>query len=150
LHNYDIRSSQVTALLEIGGKYGLDTQSTRTLQEYVDNKEAKSQYAAQAGMDVDLWKQCLLSLFFGASTEKTRRISADETIQGSIYSEILAWCTKNDTSSNPDQVYENFLSVAQPFIDVRETWLSLIKEQIQLQERYRRKKTYYLNNAVGK
>jgi len=112
LHNYDIRSSQVTALLEIGGKYGLDTQSTRTLQEYVNDKESKAQYAQRAGMEVDLWKQCLLSLFFGASTEKTSRISADETIQGSIYSEILAWCTKNDALTDPDHLFTNFLSVA--------------------------------------
>ena len=101
-------------------------------------------------MEVDLWKQCLLSLFFGASTEKTSRISADETIQGSIYSEILAWCNKNDALTDPDHLFTNFLSVAQPFIDVRETWLSLIDQQILPHERYRRKKTWYLDNVVGK
>jgi len=33
---------------------------------------------------------------------------------------------------------------------VRETWLSLIKEQIHPHKKYRREKTWYLENAVGK
>ncbi len=38
VYNYDIRSSQVTALLEIGGKYGLDADSVQTLQAYIEDK----------------------------------------------------------------------------------------------------------------
>jgi hypothetical protein len=78
------------------------------------------------------------------------RISADETIQGSIYSEIMDWCNKSDTSYNADHLFERFLTVAQPFIDVRETWLSLIQQQLLPVETYRRKGKQYLDNAVGK
>jgi hypothetical protein len=150
LHNYDIRSSQVTALLEIGGKYGLDTHSTETLREYVDNKQAKFQYAAQAGMDVDLWKQCLLSLFFGASTEKVIQVSSEDAITGSIYAEMVDWCQKNDTAADPDTLFAHFLTVAQPFIDVRDSWLRIIQRQILPEETYRRRGKQYLENAVGK
>jgi hypothetical protein len=150
LHNYDIRSSQVTALLEIGGKYGLDTLSTETLREYVDNKQSKFLYAQHAGMDVDLWKQCLLSLFFGASTEKIIQVSAEEAITGSIYAEMVDWCQKNDTTAEPDTLFAQFLAVAQPFIDVRDTWLKTIQQQILPEETYRRKGKQYLENAVGK
>jgi hypothetical protein len=150
LMNYDIRSSQVTALLELGGKYGLDPRAKETLTEYIGNKDSKKEYAQQVGMDEDLWKQCLLSLFFGASTEKTRRISADETIQCSIYSEIIAWCNKNDELADPDHLLTNFCEVAKHFIKVQETWLRLIEQEILPKERYRREKTLYLDNAVGK
>jgi hypothetical protein len=150
LHNYDIRSSQVTALLEIGGTYGLDTQRTRTLQEYVDNKQSKFLYAQHAGMDVDLWKQCLLSLFFGASTEKVIQVSSEEAITGSIYGEMVDWCQKHDTSADPDTLFAHFLTVAQPFIDVRDRWLRIIQQHILPEETYRRKGKRYLENAVGK
>jgi hypothetical protein len=150
LHNYEIRSSQVTALMEIGGTYGLDTQSTRTLQEYIDSKHAKFLYAQQAGMDVDLWKQYLLSLFVGASTEKVIQVSSKQAITGSIYAEMVDWCQKNDTTADPDTLFAHFLTVAQPFIDVRDTWLWIIQQQILPEETYRRRGKQYLENAVGK
>jgi hypothetical protein len=150
LHNYDIRSSQVTALLEIGEKYGLDSQRTRTLQEYIDNKQSKFLYAARAGMDVDLWKQCLLSLFFGASTEKVIQVSSEQAITGSIYTEMVDWCQKNDTSTDPDTLFAQFLTIAHPFIDVRDRWLRIIHQQILPEETYRRKGKQYLDNDVGK
>src|SRR6516162_2291162 len=59
-------------------------------------------------MDVDLWKQCLLSLFFGASTEKIIQVSAEEAITGSIYAEMVDWCQKNDTTAEPDTSLPNF------------------------------------------
>jgi hypothetical protein len=136
--------------LEIGETYGLDSQRTRTLQEYVDNKQSKHLYAQQAGMDVDLWKQCLLSLFFGASTEKVIQVSPEEAITGSIYTEMVDWCQKNDTSADPDTLFAQFLTVAQPFIDVRDTWLKIIQQQIIPEETYRRRGKQYLDNAVGK
>jgi hypothetical protein len=101
-------------------------------------------------MDVDLWKQCLLSLFFGASTEKTIQVSSEQAITGSIYTDMVDWCQKNDTFSDPDTLFAHFLTVAQPFIDVRDTWLRLIQQQILPEETYRRKEKQYLENAVGK
>src|SRR5207302_2491159 len=67
--NYDLRSSQLMGLLEVWAHYS-DIERDVLLIEYVSNKQSKFRYAAQAGMDVDLWKQCLLSLFFGASLYK--------------------------------------------------------------------------------
>jgi hypothetical protein len=60
-------------------------------------EQLKYVYADKAGMDVALWKQCLLSLFFGASTEKTIQVSSDDAVQSSIYAEMCDWCNKNDT-----------------------------------------------------
>jgi hypothetical protein len=120
------------------------------LQEYVDNKQSKFLYAQHAGMDVDLWKQCLLSLFFGASTEKIIQVSSEEAITGSIYGEMVDWCQKNDTSADSDTLFAHFLTVAQPFIDVRDRWLRLIKQHILPEETYRRRGKQYLENAVGK
>jgi hypothetical protein len=101
-------------------------------------------------MDVDLWKQCLLSLFFGASTEKTMHISCEEDLPGSLYTAMCDWCNQHVTPADPDTLFANFLTVAQPFIAVRESWLRVIKHQLLPQETYRRKGKQYLGNAVGK
>ena len=101
-------------------------------------------------MDVDLWKQCLLSLFFGASTEKIIQVSSEQAITGSIYTEMVDWCQKNDTSTDPDTLFAQFLTIAHPFIDVRDRWLRIIQQQILPEETYRRKGKRYLENAVGK
>ncbi len=101
-------------------------------------------------MDVDLWKQCLLSLFFGASTEKEVYISQEEQIEGGIYSGIVDWCNKSDAFLDPDILFANFLLVAQPFVEVRDKWLGIIKKRIMPQEAYTRKGKQYLDNAVGK
>jgi hypothetical protein len=63
---------------------------------------------------------------------------------------MVDWCQKNDTSADPDTLFARFLTVAQPFIDVRDTWLRIIHQQILPEETYRRKGKRYLENAVGK
>jgi len=63
---------------------------------------------------------------------------------------MVDWCQKNDIAADPDTLFAHFLSVAQPFIDVRDTWLRIIQQQILPEETYRRKGKQYLENAVGK
>jgi hypothetical protein len=63
---------------------------------------------------------------------------------------VVDWCQKNDTSADPDTLFAQFLTVAQPFIDVRDTWLKIIQQQILPEETYRRRGKQYLDNAVGK
>lgn len=67
LRNYDLKSSQVNGLIQQFQLAGLNTE---WLESYRDNPNAKKDYAAQVGISVDCWKNCLCAVLFGAWVSK--------------------------------------------------------------------------------
>ena len=62
VRNYDLSASQVNALIQLFDEAGLDT---GWLIAYRNTERNKEVYAARAGLQVETWKQCLLTLVMG-------------------------------------------------------------------------------------
>ncbi len=67
LKNYDLRSSQAIGLIK---QFKLARLDTTWLEDYKDNKQAKHDYAAEIGISVDTWKQCLCAVLMGGHVPK--------------------------------------------------------------------------------
>jgi hypothetical protein len=131
--NYDIRSCQIASLLEFDG---LKDSTRETLEGYVGNPNAKEEYAGRVGIDVDLWKQSLLSLFNGAG------------IWESIYEEILIW-DFGIYRHTGKEVHDKFVEVAESFIEARKDWFKVIKG-IVAKKSFIRNGTRYVKNRMRK
>jgi hypothetical protein len=138
--NYDIRSCQIASLLEFDG---LKDSTRETLEGYVENPNAKYEYAGRVGIDVDLWKQSLLSLFNGAGIDK------------SIYEEILNW-EFGTYRHMGREIHNKFVEVAKPFIEARKDWVNVIRGIVAKKiltkngTTFTRNGTRYLKNKIGK
>jgi hypothetical protein len=136
--NYDIRSSQITALYQESLKIGIEAS---ILKDYVNNPTAKENYARQIGLiwpdgtiNTGAWKKCLMSLVFGASTQK---------YYGTPYKEL-----KKHDGNQVDNLFENFLSVASPFIVTINQWYEKLPDYIELSS-YNTKHGKYFRNSCG-
>jgi hypothetical protein len=121
-HNYDIRSCHLAIIAQLCRDEG---QILPVLEEYIADRQAKYDWAKKAHMPVELWKGCLLSLFFGAALGKTKKAS--------LYRDIWEYLEKSGNLYEPegiDRHYENFIRVGVPFIEARKTWLEVLKEKL--------------------
>lgn len=139
MFNYDLRSSQVAILLQLGIKMGLSEESCYPLQRYIDNKQAKKEYAEKAGMPVNLWKRCFLAMLFGASVIHKEGES--------VYATIKEWTQFHSdapdlTEEEMGKMLKGFIAAAQPFLEVRKEWFGILRKTL--------KTTEILTNAVGK
>lgn len=142
MFNYDLRSSQVAILLQLGLQWGLSESSCYTLQKYIDDKQSKYKYAKKAGMPVDLWKDCFLSLLFGASLHNKEE-------GDSIYQTIEKWSESYQhkeilTSEQISKMFQGFLVAVKPFIIVRSEWFSILRSYLKKIGKDK------IQNAVGK
>jgi len=88
------------------------------------------------GIDVDLWKQSLISLFFGANVCK------------GIYEEILGW-DFGIYQHMGKEIHNKFVEVATPFIKARDDWFNVVKG-IVAEKKFIRKGTSYVKNKLDK
>jgi hypothetical protein len=61
--NYDVRSCHIAIIGQLCREEGVILPWT---EEYVNNKQAKHEFAKCAKIPVDIWKACLIGLYYGA------------------------------------------------------------------------------------
>jgi hypothetical protein len=121
-HNYDIRSCHLAIIAQLCREEG---HVLPMLDDYMADKQAKHDWAKNAHMPVELWKACLLSLFFGAALGKSKKAS--------LYRDVWEFLEKHGdpyTAEDIDRHYENFIRVGVPFIEARKTWIQVLKAKL--------------------
>ncbi len=136
VQNYDLKSSQLTALLQIAGNE-LAPQHRQCLHDYTTSDKAC--YAKEMHVDTDTWKMCLLALFFGAKLAPS--------LLCSIYKELFTY--HGQDWAKAQKSFARFKDVAQPFIDLRDDWFHVLTRLVH-RASYQKRGIRYLNNALGK
>jgi hypothetical protein len=111
LYNYDLRSSIPAAMITIMQQNNLDS---GVLADYVHNSMAKTKYAEASGISVPLWKQCFMSIYFGATLTK----------RGAPYGLFQNYFKERELL---DKKFDQFLEVIRPFLEVRTVWNNYVK-----------------------
>lgn len=110
IHNYDLKGSQVNGLIH---QFKLQDLDTSWLEKYVNNPNAKNEYAERVGLSVECWKQCLLLVIMGGSTntKKPADDSFDKFIHTDFYREIKVDLTNSGLEPSVQEVYDKRLAV---------------------------------------
>jgi hypothetical protein len=122
LANYDIRSCHLSIIAQLCRQEG---KPQTLLEEYISDPKSKNYWAQKAGVVVDLWKECLIALMYGASFGATER--------SAIYQNILYWYIDNETSYTTDDIdrtYQNMVRTLNPFTEARKTWYDILSKKI--------------------
>jgi hypothetical protein len=138
VYNYDVRSCHLAIIAQLCREEG---QPLLALEEYIQTKDAKKDYARRAQMDVALWKACIIGVFYGAVLSKSK--------QCSLYRQI--WEAYEDAGVPYEEediarCYDNFFNVGLPLIQAREQWLKILKEKIVPRLKYKKD---FIQNQVG-
>jgi hypothetical protein len=141
VRNYDLRSSQISGLLQEAGKIGIDV---TILEKYLVDNEAKYKWAEKVGfMDMSgdphsgLWKYCLMSLVFGGSVAK---------YYGSIYKAIES--EYYGQQELIDKLHNSFVKHVAPFRAVIKVWNAKLQHYLKLNSRNSKHGQIY-KNACG-
>jgi hypothetical protein len=108
MKNYDLRASQIAALLSIFPKVAC----AQSLYNYVEDKELKVSMAEYVGIPVNIWKRTILSLLFGK----------DPDTMSELISEELAREGTSLTALELLKLYSRWFEVIQPFIEASASW----------------------------
>ena len=143
LANYDLRAAHISIIAQYCREAG---HPLPILEEYVKNSKAKKDWAKKAGLDdrVDLWKECLISLIYGAALGKCKK--------SSIFKKVWYWYDDNDlpyTEQDIVTTYENFVKTAAPFIEARKVWLGVLKDKIIPSHTHKKAGQKILRNQCG-
>lgn len=117
LNNYDLKSSQAVILRHFMREAGIPCP---WLDEYLDNPEAKAEYAQQVGFKgsgaEDCWKNCLYALFMGAALPwRTDKPEEFRSIELKIYEQV-------GTLEGLQPAYERFKAVVGPLKESIDKW----------------------------
>jgi hypothetical protein len=148
LANYDIRSCHLAIIAQLCRQEG---SPLGILEEYVADPEAKKDWAHRAfgsGEDkVSLWKECIISLIYGAALGKCDK--------SALFKNIVYWYADHMTAYTKEDIgraYDNFYRVALPFVEARQTWYAVLRDKVipaHTHRRYKGKGDLYLSNACG-
>lgn len=131
IHNYDLVSSQMNALLiELRG-LEIDTS---WIDQYLSNPKAKEVYSKAVGVGQDLWKEMLYSLLFGASVRKEEGCS--------IYDLVVEGFGEGEDA---EDVYYRFKEVTRGLAKACEKWHQYLYETYFIYS-----KQAFIYNKVGK
>src|SRR5262249_14779181 len=89
--NYDVRSCHIAIIAQLCREEGMVLHWT---EAYVADKNSKYEYAKIAKIPVDIWKACLLGLYFGAvlnNSSETR-----------VYQTIWDWLEEHEEYYTPE------------------------------------------------
>jgi predicted nucleotidyltransferase len=87
LHNYDMKGSQSSILISFMDEAGIDAS---WLKAYESDPEGKYTVAAEIGISVDAWKDCLCALMMGATLPKNWKDS-DGSIIRTLRDDLKHW-----------------------------------------------------------
>jgi hypothetical protein len=141
LRNYDLKSSQLYALLlEL-----IDADCDPLwLVRYLDTRDAKQVYAEMARMSVDCWKQCILALVMGATLP---RATNEASIRHYSIMQTLLEEAEGDLEL-ADGLRMNLTRVVGPLVEQINRWHSyLAGEFIERGTRQSKKGAYVMNHA---
>ena len=136
VRNYDLKSSQIVALLELGRNY-LPPESIDTLEAYIDSN--KQVYADTAGIPTELWKAGLMALFFGSNLAPNLKCE--------VYKNFFNYYGHDKAIANMH--FQNFRTVACPFVQVKNEWFKALKIIVE-EFSYRSDRSYCIKNAMSK
>jgi hypothetical protein len=120
--NYDVRSCHLAIIGQLCREEGVVLPWT---EEYVKNKQAKHECAKVAKIPVDIWKACLIGLYYGAvlgNNPHTR-----------IHKTIWEYLEENEEHYTPEHItnyYDHFVQFATPYLLEREQWFRLIENKL--------------------
>jgi len=120
--NYDVRSCHLAIISQLCREQGKVLHWT---EEYVNNKRAKYDHAANAGIPVDIWKQGIISLFYGATLGKHS--------EAGVYRWMWNYMHEEDEDTSPERVgeyYDRFVQCAMPYIVESKSWLEMVKTKL--------------------
>ena len=117
LNNYDLKSSQAVILRHFMKVAGIPCP---WLDEYLDNPEAKAEYARRVGFTgsgaEDCWKNCLYALFMGAELPwRTEKPEEFRSIESKIYEHV-------QDLAELQSAYDKFNAVVKPLKSSIEQW----------------------------
>jgi len=139
--NYDVRSCHIAIIGQLCREEGVILPWT---EEYVKNKQAKHEHATCANIPVDIWKACLIGLYYGAvfgNNPHTR-----------IHKTIWEYLEEHEDDYTPDHItnyYDRFVQYATPYLLEREQWFRLIETTFTKKYTVRSNGEKCLKNACG-
>jgi hypothetical protein len=139
LLNLDVRSCHINIIAELCRKAG---SPIPLLEDYAQAPQAKISWAQQANIPIDLWKECMIGLLYGARMGEP------------LKKKIAFWYQDNVSSYTKEDIeraYENFQRVALPFLTARQTWHKILRAKIipQHTQKHRKGQPDTLKNACG-
>lgn len=158
--NYDLKSSQIVGLIqqfEFANQYGGLQLSTKWLEDYRDDSEAKVRYAAMIGITEDCWKKCLCALMCYAwlpSNSKSSRAKLEQLgSSDAAKSAILDYLLK-EANGNVDLAFEyviKFHKAVAPFYRELEKWGNWLHDVYSVGKSYLgRSGDRFIKNPTGK
>jgi hypothetical protein len=120
--NYDVRSCHIAIIGQLCREEGVILPWT---EEYVNDKHAKTEHAKFAKIPVDIWKACLIGLYYGAVLGNNKMTRIHQTIW-----EYLEDHEEVYTPDHIAQYYDRFVHYANPYRLEREQWFRLIETKL--------------------
>lgn len=120
LHNYDLKSSQVNGLIQ---QFELANLDTSWLEYYVNNSNAKEEYAKQIGTSVDCWKDLICSTIMGAFIPSNSKKTIQNLEEGDNLAAILQTLSR-EFKGDIDKVLHS--------LDMYKTIVAPLKKQLEL------------------
>jgi hypothetical protein len=120
--NYDVRSCHLAIIAQLCREEGVVLPWT---EEYVNDKNAKHEHAKFAKIPVDIWKACLIGLYYGAvlnNSSETR-----------IYQTIWDYLEEHEDYYTPDHIteyYERFKQHATMYDLERKQWFKVVETKL--------------------
>jgi hypothetical protein len=145
-NNYDLRSSQVTFLIENLRIAGIDA---TPFIDYASDEKAKDKYAALVGCSPKCWKRSLLTLIMGGY--KPGEIDPDASEDNFSANSIETYFLEDfsfDTAKAQEAI-NRFLEVVKPFASRLAEWHRWLLEHYFPAERRKSPKGWYIKNRLG-
>lgn len=156
IYNYDLQSSQINILLQEFAACGL---SSKWLEDYVNNKNSKYEYATIVGVSVDTWKICITSLVMGAGlpeTVESAYVFAAKTgklgaILQALEEEFMFELEEEVRVQKINESFNKLKEIVQPIKDVIDDWHKYLLKDYLLIRCYKvgSKGHNYINNPTG-
>jgi hypothetical protein len=103
IYNYDLKGSQVNGLIH---QFKLQDLDASWLEQYVNNPNAKAEYANRVGLSVDCWKECLLLVVMGGSINamKPKVGSSNMLVHTDFFNVIQKELSKDNIEADDHEV----------------------------------------------
>jgi hypothetical protein len=120
--NYDVRSCHIAIIGQLCREEGVVLPWT---EEYVNDKNAKHEHAKVAKIPVDIWKACLIGLYYGAVLSNSP--------QTRIYQTIWDYLEEHEEFYTPDHItnyFDRFKQYATMYDLERKQWFKVVETKL--------------------
>lgn len=143
LFNYDLQASHINILIQLFEDAGLDA---GWLIAYRDTPKNKVVYAEKAGLPIDIWKTCLLSLVMGAHLP--RKTKNYEERDNTILNELAELAEGDEDKLK--ELLARFTEAVMPLVKQLEKWHEWLLKVYMRREKEYSPAGWFIKNAAGR